>query len=52
MNNIVITWRLARYIDSYVGGGVLLYTLTVLTPNFPDTGYCTVASTSVITIAF
>jgi len=52
MNNIVITWRLARYIDSYVGEGALLYTLTILTPNFPATGYYTVASTSLVTIAF
>jgi len=52
VNNIVITWRLARYIDSYVAEGALLYTLTVLTPNFPVTGYYTVANTSVITISF
>jgi capsule polysaccharide modification protein KpsS len=52
MNTIVITWRLARYIDSYVAEDVLLYTFTVPTPNFPDTGYYTVASTSLVTIAF
>jgi len=52
VNSIVITWRLARYIDSYVAEGALLYTLTVLTPNFPVTGYYTFASTSLVTIAF
>jgi len=30
MNNIVITWRLARYSDSYLAEGALLYTLTFL----------------------
>jgi hypothetical protein len=52
MNNIVITWRLPKYIDSYVAEDAVLYTLTVLAPNFPATGYYTFASTSLVTIAF
>jgi hypothetical protein len=50
MNNNIIIWRYVRYIVSYKGEGALLYTLTILTPNFPATGYHT-ASTSVVTIA-
>jgi hypothetical protein len=52
MKIIVLTWRPARYIDSYEAEGALLYTLTVLTPNFPATGYCTLESTSLVTIVF